>query len=114
MPKVKSQRPKVAFVLPTVAIELEAALEALDAPLHLGQVVRLGAARARGVLGVEVVGVGSGGGTWRWSRGRRSLGAHRPNTIRSSLRSATVARSIRLALTTQVIAAAKNASGPGA
>ena len=97
--------------LPAVTVEFEAALEALDAPLHLGEVVRLATAGTRGVLGIEVGG-GSGGGVGSGSW--RLRGAHRPKTIRSSLSSATVARSMSAALATQAMAAAPKASGPGA
>src|SRR5262245_33443022 len=38
------------FCSPPVAIELEPALQALDASLYLGEVVRLAAARTRGVV----------------------------------------------------------------
>ena len=38
--------------LPSVAVELEPALQALDASLDLGQVVRFAASRARGLIRV--------------------------------------------------------------
>src|SRR5690349_414968 len=105
------QTPIERLVLPAVAVEFEAALEALHAPFDLGEVVRLAATRAGGVFGVEVGG-GSGGG-WGSCRSRRKPG-HRPNTIRSSSSSATVARSASTAQATHVVAAAANARGPGA
>ena len=45
----------VRSLSPPVAIELEPALQALDAALHFGEVVRLATARARGVVGVDVL-----------------------------------------------------------
>src|SRR5436190_5128359 len=106
-----SKDPQLRTRLPAVTVELEAALQALDAAFDLGQVVRLAAARAGGVFGIEVDG---GSGTERRCWSGRRVARHRPNTIRSSLSSATVARSISAAHTTQVAAAAANASGPGA
>src|SRR5688572_18564714 len=98
---------------PPVAVELEAAFEALDAALHLGQVVRLAAARTGRVVGVAIGCRGGSGRRGGSLSGRRRAG-HRPNTIRSLLRSATVARRNPAAATTATPAAATKASGPGA
>ena len=50
----ESNDPNVPNDLPPIAIELEPALQALDASLDLGQVVRFAASRTRGLVRVRV------------------------------------------------------------
>ena len=52
-------KPVPTYALPAVAVELEAALQALDAPFDFGEVVRLAAAGAGRIFRVDVGG-GSG------------------------------------------------------